>query len=113
MKNEDTDSNEKKKENEKAPDFEITELFLVRAGRNNYNQTFIGEIRRQTDSEGKEISVCGSVNIDGDGCIWSRESNLDDLGQNLDDMTDLRIFHGLHNEPGPRSVCAKNFIYLN
>jgi len=91
-------------------EFEITELFLVKAG-NDFKRTFTGQIYRETTKEGKSI-VRGSVEVT-DGKLWSVAESQEELGYYLDDMCTLKLDCGLHSDKGMLTeICGINF-FLN
>jgi hypothetical protein len=93
-------------EKKKSPhEFEITELFLVKAG-NDFKRTFIGQINRETTKEGKSI-VRGSVEVT-DGKLWSLAESDDELGKYLDDLCVMKLDLELHANNG---VIIKKFNY--
>jgi hypothetical protein len=85
-------------EKKKIPnEFEITELFLVKAG-NDFKRTFIGQICREITSEGVSI-VRGTVVVN-EGKIWCSAETQEELGKYLDDICLLKLDHNLHLKPG-------------
>jgi len=79
-------------ENKKLKDIQITELFLVKA---DWHRTFIGEIIREKNEDGKDI-FHGSVMIN-EGKVWSVGNTEDELGDYLDDMCVMKLDYGLHS----------------
>jgi hypothetical protein len=98
---------EKKK---KPEEFEITELFLVKAG-NDFTRTFVGQIYRETTAEGVSI-VRGSVIVN-EGKIWAASETIEILGQSLDDLCILKLDYGLHANTGVTSKIFKTDFFLN
>ena len=87
-------------EKKKSPqEYEITELFLVKAG-NDYRRTFVGQIYRETTKEGKSI-VRGNVMVN-DGKIWSSAETQEELGKYLDELCTIKLAMGLHSNPGEK-----------
>jgi len=87
---------------------EITELFLVKA---DWNRTYMGEITRETQEDGKEF-VRGKVIID-EGMAWSTGESQADLASNLDNICTMKLVGGLHANEGPRELVAGASLYLN
>lgn len=85
----------------KKDEFEITELFLIKAGKNDWNRTFIGSIKRETTEEGEPV-VRMSVVVK-EGRIVGMAGNQDELGANLDDVCLMKLDYGLHSKDGPKS----------
>lgn len=98
----------KKKNMEKLPDLQITELFLVKA---DWNRTFMGQITRETDVDGNE-NIYGKVKIN-DGMAWSAGSTEEELGNNLDDICTFILDHNLHGNNGVRESIAGSDFFLN
>jgi hypothetical protein len=97
--------------NKKAPqEFEIVELFLVKA-RNDYKRTFIGHIYRETTKEGKSI-VHGSVMVH-DNKIWASADSQEELGKYLDDLCSMILDMGLHSTIQRNVRIFNGRLYLN
>jgi hypothetical protein len=95
-------------EKKKIPEILITELFLVKA---DWQRTFIGIIRRETDVDGNPV-VMGDVIVK-DGKIWSKASNQEELMKNMDDLCRMKLDMCLHSSAGETTkIFAENF-YLN
>jgi hypothetical protein len=92
------------------PEFEITELFLVKAG-NDYKRTFVGQIHTETTKEGKSI-VRGSVEVT-DGKLWSVAESDSILGKYLDDLCAMKLDMGLHSNPELVAYVSDSIISLN
>ena len=98
-------------EKKKSPqEFEITELFLVKAG-NDYRRTFVGQIYRGTTKEGISI-VRGSVVVY-EGRIWSSADNQEELGKYLDDLCVMKLDYNLHSNMGESILIAGTPFFLN
>jgi hypothetical protein len=100
--------NEKKEQpgKKKKERIEITELFMAKKGKKGWEDCFMGVIYREKDESGIQIAVNGNVTIGKDGKIWSRDVNEDAYGENLDNIVELRLDFGLHDNPGVTSVVA-------
>jgi hypothetical protein len=98
----------KRKTDEKLPDIQITELFLVKA---DWNRTFMGQIIRETTVDGQEL-IRGNVIIN-EGKAWSIGNTEEELGNNLDDICTLKLDKNLHGDPGRREVIAGIPFFLN
>jgi hypothetical protein len=98
-------------ERKKIPnEFEITELFLVKAG-NDFKRTFIGQIFREITSEGVSI-VRGSVVVN-EGKIWCSTETQEELGKYLDDICVLKLDMGLHSQGGVTTQVFGEDFFLN
>lgn len=102
----------KDKNKDNADRFELTELFMARAGKKNWDRCFYGTITREKDSEGKEISVSGKIKMD-EGYIWSRAANTEILGDNLDDLAELRLDYDINETQIPQSKMKFGLFYHN
>jgi hypothetical protein len=91
-------------------EFEITELFLVKAG-NDYRRTFIAQIRRETTKEGKTI-VRGSVEVT-DGKLWSVAESQEELGKFLDNLCVMKLDMGFHSHAGVTIKTCNEEFFLN
>jgi hypothetical protein len=99
-----------KKKKKLPQEFEITELFLVKAG-NDYKRTFIGQIYRET-TEGGKIIVRGYAEVT-DGKLWSITESDDELGKYLDDLCVMKLDIGLHLYPGVSIKIFNEDFFLN
>ena len=98
-------------EKKKSPqEFEITELFLVKAG-NDYRRTFVGQIYRGTTKEGISI-VRGSVVVY-EGRIWSSADNQEELGKYLDGLCVMKLDLELHSHTGVTTKVLDTDFFLN
>ncbi len=91
-------------------DFEITELFLVKAG-NDFKRTFIGQIYRETTKEG--ISIVRGIVMVNDGKIWSSAETQDELGKYLDKICIMMLDYGLNKKSGVSIEIFGNDLFLN
>lgn len=62
----------------------IQELFMAKAGKNGWDNTFMGIIDRGTDTDGNPV-VRGRVNI-GTGFIVASAKDQWELGEKLDEL---------------------------
>lgn len=85
----------------KNEEFEITELFMIKAGKKDWNRTFIGTIKRETSEDGEPV-VRMNVIVN-EGMIVGMARNQDELGANLDDVCLMKLDYGLHSVDGPKS----------
>jgi hypothetical protein len=92
---------------------QITELFMARCGKKDWNRTFIGSINRENDESGNETAVSGKFPVYIDGHFWSRASSQDEFRDNIDEIVELRLDYGLHNDPGVSSVIADEKFFHN
>jgi hypothetical protein len=95
-------------EKKKQSDIIITELFLVKSG---WHRSFLGEIVRETTSDGKEF-VRGSVIIN-EGRAWSIGNSQSDLAKNLDDICLMKLDMGLHSFVGVTTQISDEDFFLN
>lgn len=77
----------------------ITELFMAKAGKNGWDNTFMGTIQRNTDNNGNPI-VSGRVNI-GSGHIVASAKDQWELGEKLDDLVLFNLCLNLCDNPKP------------
>ena len=103
----------KKNPPEKKKDrFEITELFMAKAGKKDWTRCFWGTINRDKDENGNEISVSGKVLMKDRAEIWSQAENQDTLGENLDGIVEMVLDYGLHDNAGVTSkICRTPFFH--
>ena len=92
--------------------FEITELFMAKAGKKGLDRCFYGTIQREKNSDGKEIAVSGKISIN-DGMLWSRAADQYELGDRLDSLVLLVLDHGLHETERHESVIASTAFNHN
>ena len=98
-------------ERKKLPQgFDITELFLVKAG-NDFKRTFIGQIHRETTKDGR-VAIHGSVMVN-EGKIWSSAETQEELGENLDAICTLKLKEGLHSTAAKTSEIGGMQYFLN
>lgn len=107
---EENDESKEKKKNER---FEITELFMATNGRNNMKECYYGVIRRDKDENGKEISVNCNILIPGRGMVWAEAEDQWKLGPVLDDLVELQLSRGIHDDPGVTSSIAETKFFHN
>jgi hypothetical protein len=85
-------------ENKKEDRFEITELFMVKAGKLDWHRRFLGTIKRGVDESGKPV-ISGRVQVN-DSIIYAQAENEELLGEKLDEMALLILDMGLHSKEG-------------
>jgi hypothetical protein len=90
------------------PEIIITELFLVKA---DWERTFMGEIRRETDSNGNPI-IIGKVVIM-NGTAWSSATTEEELRKNMDDLCKMKLDGELHLHPGITIKISDIEYFLN
>jgi hypothetical protein len=86
----------------------ITELFLVKA---DWYRTFLGEIRREFDSQSKPI-VLGKVIVH-EGYIWSHASNQEELMENMNNICVMKLDMNLHSFSGETTQINGERFFLN
>ena len=91
--------------------FELTELFMAKAGKTGWDRCYHGTIKRETDDEGK-LFVFSRIKVN-QGNICSRASDQWILGEKLDDMVLMILDYGLHSDSGVTSVIAGSSYFLN
>lgn len=96
------------KNKKKPPEFEITELILVRA---DWKRTFFGSINRESDKEGHPV-FRGQVKIN-EGMIWGKSNDENELRNDLDDICILKLEYGLHSHPGVTYKIFGEDFFLN
>jgi len=97
---------DKKKDGKK--EFEITELYMAKAG---FHRCFYGTIKQYTDDDGKNWEY-SEIKVK-DAKICSRSQVRDILGEQLDDMVLMILDHGLHENPGASSKIFGGRFYHN
>lgn len=91
--------------------FEITELFMVKAGLKDWSRRFLGTIKRDKDSDGNPI-LCGKVVVN-DCVIYAQADNEELLGERLDEMCKLVLDQEFPNDNGlSTKICAYKY-FLN
>lgn len=102
-----------RKDNNKGSDrFKLTELFMARAGRKNWERCFYGSIRRENNRDGNEIAVYGKINVN-DGVVWTMAENQDELGKRLDTLVLMVLDYNLHGVMKRESEIACSPFNLN
>jgi hypothetical protein len=93
---------------QRPPNIQIQELFLVKA---DWERTFMGMIRRETDESDNEI-IYGKVTVQ-EGYILCAASTEEDLGSKLDTICKLKLDCGLHDSLPPRIKILNAIFFLN
>jgi len=91
--------------------FELTELFMAKAGKQGWDRCFHGTIRRERDADGNP-TVYGKIKV-GDGYIYALAKDQWELGEKLDEMVLMILEKGLHSNTGKKSVIAGSPYFLN
>ncbi len=107
---------EKKEEpgkKKKGMNLEITELFGAKKGKKGFSDFHIGVIHREKDAAGNEVAVNGNIRLEGEGVFWSRDTDQEKYGENIDNILELRIDYGIHNDPGISSKIAEEKFFHN
>jgi hypothetical protein len=91
-------------------DYEIVELFLVKAGGDS-NKTFMGEIYRETSANGKPI-VRGNAVINEDK-IWSAADNENEFLSNMNEICSMKLYRRINDRIGSRIIIAENDSFLS
>jgi hypothetical protein len=86
----------------------ITELFLVKA---DWTRTFMGEIRREVDSNGNPFITC-EVLIN-DGKAFGRGSTDEELRKNMDSICRMKLDYNLHSHSGESIQLFGKEFFLN
>ncbi len=95
----------------KKEEFELTELFMIKAGKNDWSRTYIGSIKRETNEKGEPV-VRMNVIVE-EGMVIGMAGNQDELGANLDDVCLMKLDFGLHSKDGPKSTIFESDFYHN
>ena len=88
---------------DKKDKFEITELFMAKAG-NDWSRCFHGTIRRENDDDGNPV-VYAKIKV-GEGYIIARAKDQWELGEKLDEMVLMVLDYGLQSD----SVATINIL---
>lgn len=94
----------------KTPGLMITELILVKPG-DDFTRTFMGEIRRETDSDGKPVLRCEVVI--NEGTAWSMATDEAELLKNMDDLCKMKLDCELHSHVGMTVRIFGEAFFLN
>jgi hypothetical protein len=88
--------------------FEITELFMYKAGQ-NWHRRFMGTIKRMVGDDGKHF-VCGQVEVN--GCVLHAQAeNEEELGLQMDSLVGMILNEGLHLATiKTTKICNTNFF---
>ena len=86
--------------------FELTEIFMAKAGRHGWNRCFYGTIQRGSDSDGSPF-VRGKIKVK-DGFVCAMASNDEDLGSKLDELVLFALEYELQANPNPDSYVSMN-----
>lgn len=86
----------------------ITELFMVKT---DWERTFIGEIRREADSDGNPVLSCKV--IINEGMAWSRATDEEQLRKNMDDICKMKLDYELHSLVGKTVIIFGVVFFLN
>lgn len=89
------------------PNLIIVELFLVKA---DWERTFMGEIKKETDSDGNPV-VMGEVIVH-EGKIWCKSSNQEELRKYMDEICVIKLDMGLHLNSGVSYEIYGNRYFL-
>ena len=95
---------------DKEDRFEITELFMYKAGQ-NWHHRFMGTIKRMAGEDGKHF-VCGSVQVN-DCLLYAQADNEEQLGEKLDLMILNVLDNSLHTKAGKTSKICNTDFFLN
>jgi len=91
--------------------FEITEIFMAKAGKNGWDRCFHGTIRRETDADGNPI-VIGKIKVN-DSYIISSAKDQWELGEKLDEMVVMILDKGLAFDSGASVKVFGSQFYSN
>ena len=83
----------------KGVDISLKELFMAKAGKNGWDNTFMGVIERRTDTDGNPV-VHGKVKI-GTGYIVASAKDQWELGEKLDELVLANLCLNLCDDPKP------------
>lgn len=91
--------------------FEITELFMVKAGQKDWSRRFLGTIKREVNGAGKPM-ISGRVQVN-DCVIYAQAENEELLGEKLDTLVLLVLDFGLHSKAGMTTNICNTDFFLN
>jgi len=91
--------------------FDITELFMVKAGKKDWHRRFLGTIKREVDGAGKPM-ISGKVVVN-DCTIYAQAENEELLGEKLDEMVLLVLDFGMHSTAGKTTKIFDTDFILN
>lgn len=94
----------------KLRNLEIQELILIKTGC-DWCRTFIGTIKREVDDEGN--SICRGEVIVEEGKIWSMAETEEQVGDNLDMISEMKLDWGLHLIPAITTTICETPFNLN
>jgi hypothetical protein len=111
MKEEKDDS---KKRNGKRPRLILWETFDAERHHSWGWENLHGEILREFDESGRQVSIGAKVYIKcEESYIWSRDTDIAKLTENLEVLLWLRNECGIHDEVAKYSHVAESVFYLN
>lgn len=96
-------------------DFEITELFTAKAGK-DWKKCFHGTITREKNENGLETLVRGKIHIKNDihdGYIYAMGKDQWELGEKLDELVLMILDKDLHSDSGKKSVITETIFFHN
>lgn len=101
------------KKNKKPDRFEITELFLAKAGKGmkGFGRCFYGIIKREKTKDGKDY-LFSRIKVN-DGYIYSAATTQRGLSDNLDELVMLILDHNLHGHAGEFIMIAETKFFFN
>jgi hypothetical protein len=96
---------------DKKDRFEITELFMYKAGQ-NWHRRFMGTIKRMVGADGRHF-VCGQVDVN-ECTIYAKAPDEEQLVIQLDEII-LMILdnNSLHNDAGKTIKICNTDFFLN
>ena len=108
------EENDSKKRNEERPKLILWETFDAERHHSWGWENLHGEILREFDESGRQVSIGAKVFIRHEQAyIWSRDTDLGKLRENLEVLLWLRNECGLHDKFPAYSHVAETVYYLN
>mgnify|MGYP006283289213 CR=1 FL=1 len=90
----------------------ITELFMARAGKKDWNHCYYGSITRHQDEDGREVSVSGKIDMK-NGYTWAEAQDKEELGAKLDELATILVMHGIDYRKRNVMYIAANELNIN
>lgn len=90
---------------------EITEIFMVKAGKTGWDRCFVGTIKRETDADGSKF-VFGKIPVN-EYTIIARGQDTKYLGRKLDEMLVWVLDYNMNKMGATISSLSCGNFYLN
>ena len=96
--------------NNKDERFQITELFMAKCSKNDWDRYYYGTIQRDIDAD--DPVVCGKIKVL-NGFICAQAVDQWGLGDKLDELVLLVLDYSLHDDEGISTMMAGTYYFLN